>query len=185
MVFAQRLADQSYGAIALGDSIMAGWQLKLLQAAFDRPTLNISFGGDGTQDVLWRLETLDWSRQDPQYVILLIGTNDIRRPACAIAQGVLAVVRKVHTIFPSATVIVTSILPRGVELREHDFTIIEVNRQLATAAPHARFRFFDVHDAFLCDHHTPCRLFGPGNLHLTAPGYQLLTDRLRRLLQAG
>jgi lysophospholipase L1-like esterase len=184
-IFVKWLASGSYGAIALGDSILAGWQPRRLQAEFGQPTLSIPFGGDGTETVLWRLHTFDWSHQHPLYVLLLIGTNDIRFPACAVAQGILTVVHQAHATFPQATVVVTSILPRGVDLREYDSKIVEVNRTLAAAARPERFRFLDAHDAFLCDHHNECPLYLPGNLHLTQAGYQLLTDLLHRLLQSG
>jgi lysophospholipase L1-like esterase len=184
IIFIKWLASGSYGAIALGDSILAGWQPQCLQAEFGRPTLSIPFGGDGTEQVLWRLQTLDWSRQHPAYVLFLLGTNDIGFPACAVAQGILAVVRKAHATFPQAVLIVTSVLPRGTDLREYDAKIVEVNRELAAAARPARFRFFDAHDAFLCDNHTPCPLYLHGNLHLTQAGYQLLTDLLHRLMQS-
>jgi hypothetical protein len=65
-LFVRSLASGSYGTIALGDSILAGWQPRRLQDLFGRPTLSISFGGDGTEHILWRLQTLDWSGQNPQ-----------------------------------------------------------------------------------------------------------------------
>jgi lysophospholipase L1-like esterase len=183
-IFVKWLASESYSTIALGDSILAGWQPRL-QADFGKQILSIAFGGDGTQDVLWRLQTFDWSRQHPKYVLLLIGTNDIKFPACAIVQGILTVVRKVHATFPQAKVIVTSILPRGIDLRAYDSKIVEANRRLADVARPEGFRFLDAHDAFLCDHQNECPLYMPGNLHLTPTGYQVLTHLLDRLLQSG
>jgi platelet-activating factor acetylhydrolase IB subunit beta/gamma len=160
------------------------WRLPSLQAALGRPTLNLAFGSDGTEQVLWRLQTFDWSRQHPDYVFLLVGTDDMRFPTCPVLQGVLAVVRKAHSVFPDATIIVTSILPRGDDLRVRDSEIVSINQQLAAAAQRDRFLFFDAHDAFLCGHHTPCPLYLPGNLHLTPAGYQVLSDMLHRFLLA-
>ncbi len=176
------LSASSFSVIALGDSIMGSWPKRLLEAALGLPTLNAGFGADGTSQVLWRLDMMDWSRQHPKYVLILVGTNNLGFSACGVIYGVLAVVEKVHRVFPEATIIVTSILPRGDDLMLRNDEIIEINRQLGLAASESRFRFFDVHDAFLCGHHTPCMLYKPGNLHLTVPGYELLSDRLRQLI---
>lgn len=182
--YAQQLATGSYETIALGDSIMFGWPPAYLQAAFGGPVLNVAFGGDGAEHLLWRLETMDWSQQHPRRVLLLIGTNDLWQPGCAVAQGILTVVHKVHSMFPQATVIVTSVLPRGADLSAFTDNIAEVNRRLAEAAPTAPFRFLDVHDAFLCDHRTPCPLYlSDKNLHLARAGYDVLMEHLQALLR--
>jgi platelet-activating factor acetylhydrolase IB subunit beta/gamma len=179
----RRLLSESFGAITLGDSIMEGWGPRILQPVFNQPTLNAGFGMDGTEQLLWRIQSMDWSHQKPQFVLLLVGTNDLKFPACSVVQGVLTVVQAVHRVLPSANIIVTSILPRGENMLEHDTEIGEVNKNLAASQSEQGFRFFNVHDAFLCDRRTPCALFQPGNLHLTPTGYQVLTDSLRQFLQ--
>jgi lysophospholipase L1-like esterase len=161
---------------------MQGWPESLLTKALGVPTLNAGFGADGASQTLWRLETLDWSHQHPRYVLILVGTNDLGFGACAVVQGVLAVAARAREAFPGAAIIVTSILPRGDNLTVRDDEIVVVNRQLDHAARAAGFQFLDVHDAFLCDHRTPCSLYRPGNLHLTADGYELMSHKLRQVL---
>jgi hypothetical protein len=68
------------------------------------------------------------------------------------------------------------------DLMVRDSEIGEINGQLGLGAGKSGFRFFHVHDAFVCGHHTPCALYKPGNLHLTLQGYKLLSDGLRRFL---
>jgi platelet-activating factor acetylhydrolase IB subunit beta/gamma len=182
----RRLLTEQFNAIAFGDSIMGAWPTPLLQAALGEPFLNVGFGSDGTEQVLWRLQAYDWSGQHPHYVLLLVGTDDMRFPACAIVQGISTVVRVVHKSFPGAEIIVTSILPRGQDLWAVDSAITSVNRQMAALAATEGFRFFDVHDAFLCDHHTPCVLYKPaGNIHPSEEGYKLLTAALSRFVRGG
>jgi lysophospholipase L1-like esterase len=176
------LSARSFDAIAVGDSIMQGWPRGMLETALGLPTLNAGFGADGTSQTLWRLDTFDWSRQHPRYVLILVGTNNLGVAACAVIDGVLAVVEKVHQVFPQAAIIVTSILPRGDNLMVRDDEIAEINRQLDLAAAKSGFQFFNVHDAFICGHRTPCALYKPGNLHLTAEGYELLSNNLRRFV---
>jgi platelet-activating factor acetylhydrolase IB subunit beta/gamma len=177
------LAAHAYDAIALGDSIMAGWSDDLLRKSLGTRVLNAGFGLDGTEHVLWRLQAPDWRGQSPHFVLLLIGTNDTIYPACDVFWGIEAVVQSAHRVFPNARIVVTSILPRGTNMAGSADKIVAVNAALKAAAPADGFAFFDVHDAFLCGHKTPCALYQPDiNLHLTRAGYLLLSDHLQQFL---
>jgi lysophospholipase L1-like esterase len=178
------LTTGHFGVIALGDSIMAGWPSELLDSAFGTHTLNAGFGQDKTEDVLWRLDTLDWSKQVPRYVLLLIGTGDVGHAECDVYWGILAVAAKARLTFPTATVIVTSILPRGLDMRAADATITGVNQNLERAAAEAGYVFLNAHREFLCANTTPCSLYRPDNLHLARAGYEVLSAILSKLISA-
>lgn len=177
----EQLGNGPHRVIAMGDSIMQGWPRPKLEAILGAKVLNIGFGGDGTEQVLWRLNNLDWSHQKPEYVLLLVGTNDIRFPACAIVQGILSTVLQLHATFPNASLIVVGILPRGERLQQASETIAMVNREIKAAAPAHQYLFLDAHDTFM--NGDRYGLYAPGNLHLSADGYDVLGDQLRRLLQ--
>ena len=172
-----------FGAVALGDSIMHGWPAGLLDRALGTRVLNAGVGGDGSGRVLWRLETLDWSRQHPKDVLILVGTNNLKRPPCEVFWGIRAVVTRVHQMFPPARVIVTSILPRGERLADFNAQIDAANTALREGASSRDYIFFDAHDRLLCGHVTPCPLFQQNLLHLTPQGYEVLTAALADLVQ--
>jgi lysophospholipase L1-like esterase len=180
----QQLATQSFAAIGLGDSIMQRWPQDMLSTSMGMKTLDAGIGGDTTEALLWRLENMNWSRQSPRYVLILIGTNDGGHFAgCDVYWGIRAVVDKARQLFPKARIIVTSVLPRGASMLERDAEIGLTNAALRAAANTARFNFFDVHDALLCDHRTPCDLVvPPTNVHPTPKGYQVIGDFLRKYL---
>jgi len=171
----QELAERSFDAIGLGDSIMIGWPPDLLGSAFGKDVLNAGIGG-GSAFNLWLLQTADWNRQAPSRVLLMIGTNDLRQGACGAYWGIQALVARVKSLFPKATVVVISVLPRGPDHRQWEDEISQVNAELKAHAATAGYVFVDAHDAFLCNGVTPCRFFQPpAFLHLTRPGYELLT----------
>lgn len=176
------LRTTRFNLIALGDSLIHGWPQALLESVVGGSALNVGFGGDKTQNVLWRLQDLDWSAQSPKAVVLLVGTGNIGHPACAIAAGLAAVIGRIRTVFPKAKLLVVSLLPRGINMREFDDKIVSVNRHLATVREAWGYTLVDVHDGFLCEHSTPCRLFRPDNLHLSQPGYEQLTEAIRATL---
>jgi lysophospholipase L1-like esterase len=174
------LAHQSYDAIALGDSILEGWPPELLAQALGRDTLNIGFGSDGTENMLWRLETIDWHGQAPSIVLLLIGTNDLRNEPCSVYWGLLAAIRKTRSVFPKAKLVVISILPFGENLRRNEEEIDTVNGLLAKDAAAENYLFINAHDALLCNHVTPCPLFVPPAFrHLTRAGYEVLSPLVK------
>jgi platelet-activating factor acetylhydrolase IB subunit beta/gamma len=198
----QALKSVTFEAIALGDSIVQQWPKDLLSRALGTPAvLNAGIGGDGAETLGFRLEggctqvpeghgtraevRIDgWTRQNPGRVLLLVGTNDLHTArACPIFQGIARDVGEIARLYPSASVLVVSLLPRGDNMRQFDTEIREVNRLLEQASKSgpARFTFVDAHDVFLCDNRTPCALVRPpNNVHLTREGY----ERLTRVVQA-
>lgn len=174
---------KEYGAVALGDSIMRGWPAGPLEQALGTRVLNAAVGGDGSGRVLWKLDTLDWSRQRPALVFVLVGTNNLRRPPCEVYWGIRAVVRRAHELFPQARVIVSAILPRGPRLLEFDDRITAVNAALREGAAGRDYALFDAHDRLRCGNVTPCRLFQDNLLHLTPEGYAALTEALAEFMR--
>jgi lysophospholipase L1-like esterase len=173
---ASLLITHSYKAIALGDSILEGFPPDMFQAALGPNALNVGFGMDGTEQLLWRLETLDWSRQTPSEVLLMVGTDDLRYPYWDVVCGIRDVIEHVHRYMPATKVLVLSILPRGQNMRQHEGDIDAINRSLSEDSKEEHYVFINAHDDFLCDHKTPCALSQAGNLHLTRAGYVRLTS---------
>jgi hypothetical protein len=176
-------AAERYATIGFGDSIMFGWPKDLLTDASGGTALNAAVGG-GTQTVLWELMALDWSRQAPRSVVLLVGTNNLGIDGCEVFWGIRADVAAIRNTFRNSRIIVVGILPRGENLRDREKEIELANAALREGAVSGSYTLVDAHDAFLCNHQTPCDLFDRTNLHLTRRGYQVLTDRLRAALEA-
>src|SRR6266567_6416054 len=130
---AQLLEKAKQGRIDLyfeGDSIARRW------GATDYPELlanwkrnffgwnaaDFGWGGDQTQNILWRLENGELDGVNPKVVVLLAGTNNVGNRsvpgdanvrADEITLGLQAIVRLIQTKAPAATIIVTGIFPRN------------------------------------------------------------------------
>ena len=208
--FSDRLAVIEAGSagpaadvLVLGDSIIQQWPKHMLEQVFPgRRVLNAGVAGDGSAALLHRLESLripamvdgqrvelgvgGWERQRPAEVVVLIGTNDLRRAsACDVALGALAVVDQTRRLYPAARVSVIGILPRGADQTELAGAIAVVNRHLAERAIAASFVFVDAHAVLLCPApaEAPCGMARPPNhVHLTSAGYGKLGDALRQPL---
>lgn len=77
--------------------------------------LNLGFGGDRTNHVLWRLEHLPELKTPPAAASVMIGTNNIcwgsDQPSQA-ADGVQAIARRLNQMYPDMQILVVGVFPR-------------------------------------------------------------------------
>ncbi len=183
----------------LGDSIVRRW------GALDYPELlanwrqnfygwnaaNFGWGGDRTENILWRLENGELDGLNPKVIVLLAGTNNVgsQQPpddaaTAGIARGVKAIVNLCQRKAPAATIVLMAIFPRNDNMAVMP-AIDRINQQLAAFADGTRVRFLDINDR-LSDS-TGTLVAGVMNdrdkLHPTLMGYQIWADALKPLFR--
>ena len=97
------------------------------------PVWNLGYGFDRTQNVLWRIENGELEGQNPELLVVNIGTNQFSiterysgdTPEDT-AAGILQVLLALHEKSPAALILVMALFPRGGKLHE----ISETNRIL-------------------------------------------------------
>lgn len=139
----------AFPVVLIGDSITHFWYcddgpergVAVWRELFGEvPALNLGFGFDRTQNVLWRLAHGEFAGQQPRLVVIHIGTNNLGgsprlapdSPEAA-AAGVVAVVDAVRQLAPSARIVVMEIFPRGEAAGELTPRIRATNRLLRAA----------------------------------------------------
>jgi lysophospholipase L1-like esterase len=185
------------GVYFVGDSITRRWgasdpQYQDLLANWKKNffgwnAANFGWGGDTTQNILWRLHNGELDGVNPKVIVVLAGTNNVgTRPGddakvADIAAGIKAILDVCRRNAPNATIILTAIFPRNDNMAVMP-TIHKLNECISKYADGKRIRFLDVNDK-LADKHG--KLF-PGmmhdNLHPTVNGYQVWADGLKPLL---
>ena len=106
--------------VMLGDSIMHFWEWKHPQSwakfTSGRTTLNLGYGGDRTETVIWRIEHGELDGYEAKCIVLMIGTNnnssDKTDPA-NVAAGVEKIVEMIRERQPKAKIVLHPIFPRG------------------------------------------------------------------------
>lgn len=85
-----------------------------------RRVLNLGFGWDRTQNVLWRLDHGEFDGLRPKLVVLNIGTNNFSATGSSrantpdeVAAGIRAIRERLRRLSPSTHVLVMGVLPRG------------------------------------------------------------------------
>lgn len=147
-----------------------------------RRVLNLGFGWDRTQNVLWRLDHGEFDGLHPKLVIVNIGTNNFSSTPNArantpaeVAAGIAAVCDRIHQKSPSAHLLVMGVLPRGHRPDDGRRAPIEaLNAILArTLAGKAGTAFLDIGARFLRpDGSMPPELM-PDGTHPSEKGYAL------------
>ena len=157
-----------------------------------RRALNLGFGWDRTQNVLWRLAHGEFTGQTPRLVVLLIGTNNLTGTANArtntpaeIAAGVRAITAQLLVASPTSRLLLLGVFPRSTPADPMRGQIRELNSFLAhDAEHHPATRFADLGARFLSADGTIVPDIMNDGVHLTEKGYQLWADAIEPVVHA-
>lgn len=168
----------------------ASWQK--LSAAVDGPLLNMGFGWDRTQNVLWRMRQGEFAGLAPEWVVLMIGTNNLTGTANArantpeeIVGGIEEICAEVHKSAPQSRIVVMGILPRGLipdgPLRK---PILRTNALLAKRfGANPSIIYADIGTKFLSPDGSLPKTLIPDGTHPSDAGYDLWADALIRIFE--
>jgi lysophospholipase L1-like esterase len=178
--------------VFIGDSITHHWgglpegRLKLgekvLNSAFpNHRILNLGFGSDRTQHVLWRLDHGELAGLDPKWVVINIGSNNTsdHNGAPEIMEGIKAVCERVKSQLPRSKIILMSIFPRDEKADcPRRKMIAEINRMIADYAKANGIINLDIGDKFLDANGSVRKDLLPDRCHPVEPGYRIWADAL-------
>ncbi|WP_455434988.1 GDSL-type esterase/lipase family protein [Xanthomonas sp. WHRI 7945] len=187
--------------VMIGDSITHFWAgppqatrvsgAQAWQRTFGaRKVLNLGFGWDRTQNVLWRLRQGELDGLAPRWVVINIGTNNLTGTDNArastpqeTADGVAAVVAQVRQRLPRSKIVLMGILPRGFAAdaprRE---PIVQTNRLLAARFGHdPAVRWLDIGARFLQPDGSLPQALMPDSTHPSEDGYRIWGEALREI----
>jgi lysophospholipase L1-like esterase len=180
------LLEKNPELIFIGDSITARWPAELLQEKFGafRP-VNLGMGGDGIQNVLWRLKNGVLDKTHPKVIVLLIGTNNITigMTPDQIAEGIATLLKAIQEKTPASKILLLGILPRGESIQEaNNEKIHQTNAKLASLADNTRIFYLDVGDQLVEPDGSISKEIMPDKLHLAGPGYTRWMDAMKPTL---
>jgi lysophospholipase L1-like esterase len=176
-----------WGAIDYPD-LLANWK----QNFFGWNAADFGWGGDQTQNILWRLENGELDAVNPKVVVLLAGTNNIGNTSARgdadasaddVTRGLQAVVRAIQTKAPAATIVVMGVFPRNDNMAWMPI-VDRINGNLSRFADGRKVRYLNINDK-LAD--GDGRLFdgmmnAKDRLHPTVKAYQVWADALKPVL---
>ena len=151
---------------------------------------NFGWGGDRTQNILWRLNNGELDNVKPKIIVLLAGTNNVGNKSTQgnddpriqdTTRGIKAILDVCRRKAPTATIVLMGIFPRNDNMLVMPI-INEINQRMAKFGDGKKIRYLNINDK-LADNDG--RLFeGMANkdgLHLDVKGYQVWADALKPL----
>ncbi len=180
----------SHDLVFIGDSITHGWEGKG-QEVWDkyfahRNALNLGFGGDRTEHVLWRLLHDEFDGQKPKVAVVMIGTNNTghhMQAADETAGGVRQIIETIGDRSPETKVLLLGVFPRGAPpFEEHRRRNNEINALIEKFADGRTVHYLDLSGAFLEDDGTLPESIMPDRVHPNAEGYQIWAEAMEAKL---
>ena len=116
----EKVRGRDVDLVLLGDSICHFWEWQhpdsWAKLTASRTVLNLGYGGDTTQQVIWRIGHGELDGYKAKTIVLMIGTNnnssESTNPA-NVAKGVEKIVSLVRERQPNAKLVLHPIFPRG------------------------------------------------------------------------
>ncbi|MCF7958492.1 MAG: GDSL family lipase [Phycisphaerae bacterium] len=177
----QRFAQGHVDLIMIGDSIIHHWDKELWARYYaPRNAVNMGFGGDRTQHVLWRLENGNLDGINPKLAVIMIGTNNSNdNTAEEIADGIIAICGKVREKLPKTKILLLAIFPRNATpddpQRQKNAAASAIASKIADGK---MIHYMDINPKFLTEDQVLSREIMPDLLHPNKKGYQIWMDAI-------
>ena len=188
---------KSSQVVFIGDSITEGWE-KSGATVWERnyKSLNglaLGFGGDRTENVLWRLLNGEVDGLAPKVAVLMFGTNNTghrQEDPKTTAIGIKRNIDELQKRLPDTKILLLAIFPRG-ETPDDPLRRLnaKVNGIIAGYADQQKIFFLDINQAFLQADGTLSKDIMPDLLHPNEKGYDIwakaMAPALDKLLAGG
>jgi cephalosporin-C deacetylase len=163
---------------------LANWR----QNFFGWNAADFGWGGDTTQNILWRLTNGELDNLNPKIIVVMAGTNNVGKlspqgsddPRVAeITRGIKAILDVCRQKAPGATIVLMGITPRNDNMAVMPI-INKVNDNIARFADGKKIRYLNINDR-LADADGRLRegMTNADGLHLDVKGYQVWADALK------
>ncbi len=181
-------AKAQHDTVLIGDSITHNWDVVApdLQKQYFGEVLNLGFSGDKTQDVLWRIQRIDWQVVAPKRIMLMIGTNNTganpKGDPAETYNGIKAILNYLRAQCPQAKITLLAIFPRNVNSQDQRrVTNNAINAMLPTLADEEHIYLRDVTPFYLLpDGDTLNKALLPDWLHPNKEGHRLWAAAVSR-----
>ncbi len=145
--------------------------------------LNLGLGGDKTQNVLWRLDHGEMDGYRTRFVALMIGVNNEIDSREDRAEGIRAILEKIHERQPDATILLHPIFPCGATPNDpRRISCEKTNSIIRCFADGGRIVWLDFNDKFLDADGNLSEAMMPDFLHPLEAGYRIWAAALRPFL---
>jgi len=139
--------------------------------------INLGFGWDRTENVLWRLRHGEVAGLKPKAYVVLIGTNNFQTNSVAeTVDGIEEVCLEIRRRSPGAKVLLLGILPRGEAPNELRSKAADANALLKTRVAKLADKYVDLSDRYVAPGGRISKAMMSDFLHPTDRGYEVMGE---------
>ncbi len=174
-------SDEQYRAL------LENWRLNF----FGWNAANFGWGGDTTQNILWRLHNGELDHVNPKVIVLMAGTNNVGNnpPAgpddprvAEVTRGIKAILEFCRMKAPEATVVLMGITPRNDNIAVMPIINL-INANIAKLADGKKIRYLNINDRLASKDDRLFEGMATDGLHLDVKGYQVWAEALKPILK--
>lgn len=194
-VLVESYRGKSVDVVMLGDSIMHFWEWRHPESwkkfTAGREVLNLGYGGDRTETVIWRILHGELDGYTAKTVVLMIGTNNNsseNTDPANVARGIEKIVSLIREKQPQARLVLHPIFPRGVSADSPRHAAARVRNEKtnallkAFAEKNPDICWIDFNAEWLDDTGWVPKSLMADEIHPTDAGYEIWTKVLARVL---
>lgn len=138
-----------------------------------RKALNLGYGWDRTENVLWRLHHGEIDGLAPKVVVVMIGTNNAGiNTVEEIAAGIEAICTELHLRLPTTKILLLGIFPRGSKPDAPRAKLMAVNQRISSLDGKNALTYLDIGKVFLEPDGSIAPEIMNDYLHPTSAGYE-------------
>lgn len=180
------VAKGNVDLIFVGDSITHGWDTtgpgtriwKEVYAPFN--AVNMGFGGDKTEHVLWRFDNGELDGISPKAAVVMVGTNNWKTNTYGeIAEGVAAVCERLRAKLPRTKILLLAIFPRVSSDPFASANVVMANSVIRNLDDGKWIHYLDIGSAFRDAKGRLPQSIMPDGLHPNEAGYELWAEAIR------
>lgn len=185
----ERVKQSKVDILFIGDSITHFWDSypDLWQKYFGKwSAVNAGFGGDMTQNALWRLQHGTLDGYEPKLCVIMIGTNNSNGDmytAQEIADGIKAIVCEIKTQCPDSKILLLAIFPRGQYPSAQRDKNALASSIASSIADNKTVYYMDINNNFLDANGIMSVDVMPDYLHPNANGYAIWGDAVAPMIE--
>lgn len=146
--------------------------------------INLGFGWDRTENVLWRLRHGEVAGLKPKAYVVLIGTNNFQTNSVAeTVDGIEEVCLEIRRRSPGAKLLLLGILPRGESPNELRNKAADANALLKTRVAKLADKYLDLSDRYVGPGGRISKAIMSDFLHPTEKGYEIMGQAIDETLK--
>lgn len=158
-----------WGGTAERENGRQSWRKQMEPAGY----LNLGYGWDRIENVLWRVYHGELSGYDAEEVVLMIGTNNLGlNTDNEIVEGLQFLLKQIRIRQPNATIRVIGLLPR----RESERHVKTINERISKMVLFHGYEYLDVGNRLLLSNGKIDETLFSDGLHPNEEGYARIVD---------